>query len=185
MTKSELRKICLEKQKRMSAEARSEASRKIAESFFENFDLAEVRYLHCFLRIEKFNEINTRLIIEKVWRDFPSVQIVVPRVDFETNQMTSLKFDSTTALARNAWHIDEPTHDDLVETSLIDMVLVPGVCFDRSWHRVGYGKGFYDRFLARCRPDCVKIGLSYWDPVDVIDDVHEGDVRLDLIIEPR
>ena len=63
----------------------------------------------------------------------------------------------------------------------IDMVLVPGLCFDGDGHRVGYGKGFYDRFLKTCRPDCIKIGLSYFEPVESIDDVHEGDVRLDFV----
>ena len=69
------------------------------------------------------------------------------------------------------------------------MVLVPGVCFDRDGHRVGYGKGFYDRFLKTCRPDCVKIGLSFFEPVEKIDDVHNGDIALDFLVsaesEPR
>ena len=62
------------------------------------------------------------------------------------------------------------------------MVLVPGVCFDRIAHRVGYGKGFYDRFLKKCRYDCIRVGLSYFAPVDEIEDLHEGDVRLDALV---
>ena len=64
------------------------------------------------------------------------------------------------------------------------MVLVPLLCFDRSGHRVGYGKGYYDRFLRKCRADCKKIGLSMFDPVDEITDAGESDVRLDLVITP-
>ena len=96
--------------------------------------------------------------------------VVVPRVDHETNEMKSLKFSSDTQLVRSAWEIEEPVHDETVADAEIDMVLTPGVCFDRVGHRVGYGKGFYDRFLKRCRPDCLKIGLSYFEPVDKIDE---------------
>ena len=64
------------------------------------------------------------------------------------------------------------------------MVLVPLLACDRAGHRVGYGKGFYDRFLAACRPDCRKIGLSYFRPVEAIVDVYDGDVRLDRVITP-
>ena len=69
--------------------------------------------------------------------------------------------------------------------ALAALVLVPGVCFDQTGHRVGYGKGFYDRFLKTCRPGCLKVGLSYFEPVDPIDDVHDGDVRLDFIVTPE
>jgi len=189
MNKAELRQQYLEKQKMLSEEERHSASSRIADHFFSGFDLAGVRILHAFIPIEKFNEINTRIIFAKLWRDFPHIETVVPRVDFKTNSIHNLKFTHETELVRNAWDIDEPGHDELVETSSIDMVLVPGVCFDRDGHRVGYGKGFYDRFLKTCRPDCVKIGLSFFEPVEKIDDVHNGDIALDFLVsaesEPR
>ncbi|MDH3493028.1 MAG: 5-formyltetrahydrofolate cyclo-ligase, partial [Acidobacteriota bacterium] len=67
----------------------------------------------------------------------------------------------------------------------LDFVLVPLLCFDRRGHRVGYGGGYYDRFLAKVRPDCLKIGLSFFGPVDEIEDVHEGDIRLDYCVMPE
>jgi 5-formyltetrahydrofolate cyclo-ligase len=182
MNKSELRQQYLAKQKVLSEEERHSASMRIADHFFSVFDLTDVRVLHAFIPIEKFNEINTRIIFAKLWRDFPYIQTVVPRVDFETDRILNLKFTHETELVRNAWDIDEPVHDEFVETSSIDMILVPGVCFDRAGHRVGYGKGFYDRFLKTCRSDCVKIGLSFFEPVEKIDDVHDADIALDLIV---
>lgn len=184
MYKAELRRQYLAKQEAMSEDERDSASRRIADHFFSGFDLDDVRILHSFVPIEKFKEINTRLIFAKLWRDFPNIQTVVPRVDSETDGIRSLKFTHETELVRNAWGIDEPAHDEFVETQSLDMVLVPGLCFDRGGHRVGYGKGYYDRYLKRCRPDCVKIGLSYFEPVEKIDDVHEGDVRLDALVTP-
>ena len=69
--------------------------------------------------------------------------------------------------------------------SEVDVVLVPGLAFDEGGHRVGYGRGFYDRFLALCRPDCLKVGLSYFEPISQITDIHAGDIRLDLLITPE
>ena len=65
------------------------------------------------------------------------------------------------------------------------MVLVPLLAFDSKGYRVGYGKGFYDRFLKQCRNDCVKIGLSYFEPIDAINDAGEFDVPLDFCITPQ
>ena len=182
MTKSELRKIYLAKQSSLSREDRAAESRQISDRFFREFDLETIKFLHCFIAIEKFNEVDTTLIFERLWREFPRVTTVVPRVDIETDEMQSLKFTSGTSLVKNVWDIDEPTHDECIETELIDIVLVPLLCFDEAGHRVGYGKGFYDRFLSRCRMDCLKIGLSFFSPVEAIDDAGSLDVELDFCI---
>lgn len=185
MLKSELRETCLAKQKAISEQDRTTLSRSISELFFANFDLDGVSCVHSFIPIAKFNEVDTYMVFETVWQEFPHVMTVVPRVDYETGEITNLKFDRTTALVRNVWDIDEPSHHQSVEPETIDLVLVPGVCFDRNGHRVGYGKGFYDRLLKKCRPDCVKIGLSYFEPVEQIDDTYEGDMKLDFIVTPQ
>ena len=185
MKKSELRQIYLSRQKAISQEDRLAKSEAIAERFFSRFDLSGVKYLHSFIPIIKFNEVDTRIIVARVWRDHPHIQTVVPRVDLKTNEMTSLKFGPETELVQSTWEIDEPIHNEVVADTGIDMVLTPGLCFDNAGHRVGYGKGFYDRFLKRCRPDCVKIGLSFFEPLDKIDDSHDGDVALDFVITPN
>ena len=64
------------------------------------------------------------------------------------------------------------------------MVLVPLLAFDKLGHRVGYGKGYYDRFLAKCPPNCLRIGLSLFDPVERIDDVVPTDIRLNSCLTP-
>ena len=184
MIKAELRKRYLSRQNGLSQNDRIEQSGKIAARFFENFDLAHIRFLHCFIPIEKFNEIDTRIIFISLWNEFPSIQTCVPRVDFQAQEIVNLKFDRDTQLQKNVWSIEEPVHDDVVDPQKMDMVLVPGLCFDLTGHRVGYGKGFYDRFLGNCRPDCTKVGLSYFDPIDRIDDSHDGDVQLDFVATP-
>lgn len=184
MKKSELRKSFLTRQKSFSVEETEVKSFAIAELFFQTFDLSKIKFLHCFLPIEKFNEIDTRPIFERIWRDFSFVQTLVPRVDFQTNEIENLKFSIETETAKNTWDIYEPTHNEFIETERIDAVLIPLICFDARGFRVGYGKGFYDKFLIKCRADCLKIGLNYFAPVEEISDVDEFDVSLDYCITP-
>lgn len=185
MLKSELRKIHLARQRALSPAERSAKSTRIADKFFAGFDLAGVRFLHCFIAIDKFNEIDTTVFFKRLWSEFPDVITVVPRVKMGTSEMESLKFTPQTELVKNIWDIHEPSHDEFIAAAQIDMVLVPGLAFDRSGHRVGYGKGFYDKFFSRCRPDCLKIGLSYFEPVEQITDIHEGDFPVDAVVSPN
>ena len=185
MTKFELRKIYLEKRKNLSPEERKQKSQQIADRFFQNFDLSEINFLHIFLTIERFNEIDTNLIIEKIRREFPHIELVAPRVDPQTNELENLAFKPETELIESVWQIYEPAGNDTLETEKIDLVLVPLLCFDREGHRIGYGKGFYDRFLKNCRADCRKIGLSYFPPVEKISVAHQFDVKLDFCATPQ
>lgn len=185
MTKSELRKIYLVRQKNLSSGERNEKSRAISERFFDYFDVHKINFLHSFLPIKKFNEIDTRFIFEKIWRGFPRIETVVPRVDVESLEMESLIYKKETELAENVWNIREPLHDEFVEADKIDAVLIPLLCFDAQGFRIGYGKGFYDRFLKNCREDCLKIGLSYFAPVASIEDKNKFDVTLNYSITPK
>lgn len=184
MFKSELRKVYLAKQKSLSTVERIEKSWQIAERFSRNFDLSGIKFLHCFLPIEKFNEIDTLAIFQRIWRDFPNITTLVPRVNFQIDEIENLKFTPETILVQNVWQIDEPFDNELIETGKIDSVLVPLLSFDLRGFRVGYGKGFYDKFLSRCRKDCLKIGLSYFSPVAEISDVDEFDIKLDFCVTP-
>jgi 5-formyltetrahydrofolate cyclo-ligase len=184
MTKSELRKVYLTRQKALSPAERSTQSQQIADRFFDTVDLRSANYLHCFIAIDKFNEVDTTLIFQRLWKEHPDLVTLVPRVNFESGEIENLKFTRDTELVRNVWGIHEPSHDEFVETAKIDIVIVPLLCFDESGHRVGYGKGFYDKFLSTCRTACLKTGLSYFPPVKKIDDAADHDVRLDLCITP-
>jgi len=184
MKKSELRKIYISKQRDISASDRAEKSNALAENFFRRFEIAALGCLHCFIPIEKFNEIDTMAIIKTLWKNFPRLRVVVPRIDPETGAMRSAVYTAETELKKNVWDIPEPCENEYIDANEIDMVLLPLLCFDEAGHRVGYGKGFYDRFLKTCRADCVKVGLSYFELVSQIDDIHDGDVTLDYCITP-
>lgn len=169
----------------MMSPAESEAlSERISERFFEVVDLGGVRNLNTYVSIPKFNEIDTSLIYGRVWQEFPAITVSAPRVDHATGEMDNIAFTPETELNPSRWGIPEPAAGDIIDAKDIDLVIVPLLCFDRRLHRVGYGKGFYDRFLKQCRPDCRKVGLSYFPPVEEIGDIHTGDIALDISITP-
>ncbi len=185
MTKSRVRKIYLEKQKSLSEAERNERSRRVANQFFEHFNLDDIKFLHVFLSIEQNREVETSIIYRRLWRDFPEVTTTVPRVNFPTMTLENLRFTRETNLVKNRWDISEPFGNELIAVKEIDAVLVPLLCFDRRGFRVGYGKGFYDKFLSECRADCLRIGLSYDAPVREISDAQTFDAQLDFCITPE
>lgn len=185
MTKGELRKNLLDRRRGLSVGEIVEISRQISDRLFSEIDLAAVGYLHTFIRIAKFNEIDTSMVYMRLWRDWPQVTTVAPRIDYETGRMQSVVFDGHTPLVEGRWGIREPAKGEMVPPSDIDMVLVPMLGFDHFGHRVGYGKGFYDRFLRQTRLDCLKVGLCHWAPLEEPIETHEGDVPLDLCVTPE
>jgi len=102
----------------------------------------------------------------------------------ENGEIDSLIYQRGTPTNQNSWKIPEPAGSEIVAPEALDLVIVPLLCFDARGHRVGYGKGFYDRFLRKCRPDCIKAGLSFFPPIDSIDDVYDDDVPLNACITP-
>lgn len=185
MLKADLRKIYLTKLQSLAPAERLEKSNEIAEQFRQTFALEKIKVLHLFLPIERNNEIQTSFIYQKIWHAFPQLKTVVPRINRETGEIESLEFNSSTQLSVKNWGIPEPIGNELTEAEEIDSVLVPLLCFDKKGFRVGYGKGFYDKFLKKCRKDCLKIGLSYFPPIDEISDTNEFDVTLDYCITPK
>ncbi len=184
MTKSDLRKLFLEKRASLASGDRTTASEQIAERFFDSVGISAAVTLHTFIRIGKFNEIDTSIIYHKIWRDHPDIMTVAPRAELTIGDLVGVAFDREADWSENAWGISEPVGGQVIEPSQLDVVLVPLLCFDEQGYRVGYGKGMYDRFLARCRPDCIKVGLSYFPPVEAIDDIGEYDDKLDMCITP-
>ena len=185
MKKQKLRKIYLDKQKALTESENREKSLRIKEHFFANFDFKNVTHLHLFLSILEKGEVNTSFIFNSLQDNFPNIKTIVPRVNFEKDILEHLEYNSKTKLKKSLWGINEPVGNDFVYEKEFDLVLVPLLCFDKKGFRVGYGKGFYDKFLSKCREDCLKIGLSFFEPIEEIEDIHEFDVKLNYCVTPR
>jgi 5-formyltetrahydrofolate cyclo-ligase len=99
--------------------------------------------------------------------------------------MTHFLLTDATKIKKNDYNIPEPIDGIEIPTSKIEVVFVPLLAFDKKGNRVGYGKGFYDRFLSECNPETIKIGLSFFDSEELIEDVFENDVKLDYCVTPN
>jgi 5-formyltetrahydrofolate cyclo-ligase len=184
MTKQELRKIYLERRKALSEGEYAQLNFQLYQNFFSNIDLSFIRVIHTFIPITSKREPDTWLIIDRIRREYPHVRISIPRVNAETNELENLFFEGLHQLNTNDWGIQEPKQGVPTDPEKIDMVLVPLLVCDNNGHRVGYGKGYYDRFLKDCRPDVKKIGVSLFEPVDVIEDIQSTDIPVNVLLTP-
>ena len=142
----------------------------------------EKTYFHIFLPITEHHEVNTEFILHLL--SGKDKEIIVSKADFSTRNMTHFLLTDNTKIKKNEYGIPEPVDGIEVPSTKIDVVFVPLLAFDKKGHRVGYGKGFYDKFLSECKPDTIKIGLSFFEPEELITDVFESDIKLDYCVTP-
>lgn len=184
MSKEALRNIYLQKRISLSDTEYEQLSHSLCQNFFENIDLSSTKILHAFLPLRKYKEPDTWLIINRITADFPYIRIALPRVDEQTQKLENYFFESLDQLKVNKWGISEPKYGTLVNAIDIDMILVPLLAFDRSGNRVGYGKGFYDKFLPQCRSSCYRVGISLFPPTENKIDTDIYDQALTKAITP-
>ncbi len=186
MTKQQLRTYYLSKRKAISAEDMAIKSHQIKDLLITNFNLSKVKNLHIFLPILKHNEINTWLIIKYLQQNLPKIKIIIPKIISQSYTLENYLFDEKN-LVENAWGIVEPSGENQVKIlpKQIDLVIIPLLIFDKNGNRVGYGKGFYDRFLQECKPEMLKIGVCLEEAVEFIDDINEFDIKMDFCLTPN
>ena len=152
---------------------------------FQSIALPQIDAVFSFYPMEERNEINVFTITGYLHFRNPNLQICYPKMEIDQPNMEAIACQADTIFTANAINILEPLSTEVVDPLDIDMVLVPMLAFDVSGNRVGFGKGYYDRFLSRCRPDCIKVGLSYFEAVEKIEDADEFDVPLNFCITPQ
>ncbi len=150
-------------------------------------DIWHYHNFHLFLPIVHHNEINTEYLLHLL--SGKDKNVVISKSNFEDLEMMHFLLTDNTRIMKNAYGIPEP-HGDAnslitIAAEKLDVVFVPLLAFDEFGNRVGYGKGFYDKFLAKCRPETIKIGLSFFEAVAPWDDVFESDVKLDYCVTPE
>lgn len=181
MNKKELRAKYKALRQQLTIEEVEDKSMAVANRVLQ-LDIWEKTYFHLFLTIEEHKEIETEFVLQVLAGK--DKEIVVAKSNFETCEMTNYLLTDNTKFQKNQYNIYEPVDGIEVPVSKIDVVFVPLLAFDKKGNRVGYGKGFYDKFLSECKEDVIKIGLSLFGPEDIIDDVWENDIRLDYCVTP-
>jgi 5-formyltetrahydrofolate cyclo-ligase len=182
MHKKELRKKYKELRQGLTPEAIEDKSLAIANRLLQ-LDIWDKIYYHLFLSIEEQKEIDTEFILQILAGK--DREIVVSKSDFATLGMMHFLLTDNTKFKKNEYNIPEPVDGLEVPVTKINVVFVPLLAFDVKGNRVGYGKGFYDKFLSNCKPETIKIGLSFFEAEEKIEDVSENDIRLNYCVTPE
>ncbi|MGK6352483.1 5-formyltetrahydrofolate cyclo-ligase [Parapedobacter sp. DT-150] len=183
-TKHELRKLYREKRITLLPDQFQRLNEQLLTQLQE-VDFGPFSTIHLFLPIEGNREPDTHAIADWLRQRYPHVRLVLSRSDKATYRMQHVVWDEDTKLSNNHWGIPEPEGGVSVLPEELDIVFVPLLAFDIHGNRVGYGKGFYDRFLSACRPDVLKVGLSLFEPTGTILDADQYDVPLSMCITPH
>jgi 5-formyltetrahydrofolate cyclo-ligase len=183
MKKQELRKYCREKRLQLSLHDK-EIFQDLVLIRFQQMSIPFVQYIHTYLTLPELHEVDPEPLVRILEFRNPGMGIVVPRIK-ENNHLEHILIDDETKLLENMYGIPEPVGGIPILAENIDLVFVPLLGFDEKGNRVGYGKGYYDRFLATCRNDVVIIGLSFLEAVQEIDDCDPWDIPLHFCITPN
>ena len=174
-----------EQVKRPDVERKSE---QIAHRFLKQFGTrlaAPGTLLHVFLCMPTRKEINTNYLIEAARTQLPQLQLATSYItNFDQAQMQTTRLQPESDLIGNHWGVPEPIEIWPVEATAVDVLVVPLLAYDTQGYRVGYGKGFYDRFLATCRPDALRVGVSLFAPTPPLEDLHANDLPLHHCVTP-
>lgn len=182
MLKSEIRALYKSKRKDLSPYDIARISSQVQALVMNSLPF-QGKYISLFLPIEQQFEINTYGLLEDIVLKggFP----VLSKSNFSEHSLSLYLYEGSSQLELSSYGIPEPKFGRLVPESKLDYVFVPLLAVDQKGHRVGYGKGFYDRLLAQCKPNCLFIGLSLFDEFIEITDLHGDDVPLHLCFTPN
>ena len=184
MNKENLRKNFIAKRLLLNQTDYEQHSQMVCNRLFALFNFEQFSCVHLFLPILKQKELDTFKIVRRLAREYPHVKTVVPVSQVHRPIMESAVYTPQTVLGYNQWGIPEPEQPQWVAPEHIDMILVPLLAFDQHGHRVGYGKGYYDRYIERLPSSCTIVGLSLFAPVPSIQDVGPFDKPLQYCITP-
>jgi len=183
LKKDIVRKTFLKKRQELSSSLFEELSSQVIQNTIELIKQLKPQCIHCFLPISTKGEINTMPIIQYCWDN--QINVAVPVSNFEDGTLKNAELRPNTGLKKTQHNIAEPIDPIWMNNSAIDLVITPLLAFDIRGYRVGYGKGFYDRFFDSLRQEPKKIGLSLFDPCKAIEDIADHDMPLTHCVTPQ
>ena len=146
----------------------------------DKLNIWKLKHYHIFISISKYNELDTSYIINKLKSE--QKIIIVPKIS--NNELFHVAINNETKFSLNEYGIKEPNDGNHFIIEKLDIIFIPLLAYDLEGHRVGYGMGYYDSFLKLTNKSSLKIGLSFFDPINKIQDIDDNDVRLDYCITP-
>ena len=144
-------------------------------------DLFKKTYYHIYLSNSLNNEVETDEVIKLLFKK--NKRVYVPKIMGEN--LIHIEINKNTSYSENQFSVREPSSANTSDPKIFDVVFIPLLAYDKSGERVGYGGGYYDRFLLNTKKNVLKVGLSFYEPVEKILNVEEHDIKLDYVITPK
>lgn len=179
MTKDELRNLMRAKRRALSYYDVKISSESIAEKLYSLPCFAKADTIMVYL--SAFKEPDTTALIEYIFSH--NKKCVVPVSHTDTFTITPSYITSISDLQKGAYGILEPYSVDIADIKNIDIALIPGLAFDSSGNRTGFGKGYYDRFLSEFRG--IKIGICYDFQIQQCIPTDAHDIKMNFIVTEK
>ena len=179
--KPKIRKKILEKRLSLSTGEVSSKSKEIANNLFSLEEINSTQNIAIYLSFK--NEVETKQIIEKFWK--LNKNVFVPITNSCCDFLSFVKLNSFSELVTDSRGILEPKEKGFVSPEEIDLFIVPGIAFDFNGNRIGFGKGFYDKFFSKNLIRSKKIALAF--EFQVLEEIpcEEHDVKIDIIVSEK
>lgn len=178
MTKKELRLICRDLRYSLTEDQRLDYNKQIRRILMKHLESGQ--HVAIFLPITKFHEIDLLPLL-----DCDHIHWYAPKSFFSERRLEFLPVNKASRFEASEKGIPEPEGNNFIDPQILDVVVLPMLISDESGYRVGYGKGFYDNFLKRCKPECKRIGVNYFTPVEKISDVDIHDEPIHFCVCPE
>ena len=151
---------------------------------FQRIVLPYVKVIHSYIPLHDQKEPDPILMVDFLRFKNIDMKVGYPKIDPNNYSMQCIQDDGNISFELNQYGIPEPAIGIRIDEKEIDLSIIPLIAFDLFGNRVGYGKGYYDRFISKCRFNMIKIGISYFPPIDQIEDINEFDKKLDFCLTP-
>lgn len=182
LSKSDLRKIYTQKRQALTDDDVALLSYQICKNIIRHFLKDTPQNIHLFLPIDDKKEVSLWDLIRHIWGENLPHQLFIPKV--VGNDLINFPLTENTILQKNHWGILEPVGEIQYLDNQFDMIITPLLYADKLGNRIGYGKGFYDRFFGQINHNALKIGVNFFNPDEKILDVYDGDIPLDFLVTP-
>lgn len=179
--KWELRSKVLSQRMNISEADWKEKSEKIREHFMKSDFYHNARFIHCFVSMNQRREVDTKNLISRMLEE--GKKVAVPVTNFLDTSLSHTEIGTVEGMKPNKWGVPEPEMKNEINIDQLDVVVVPMAAADKKGNRLGYGKGFYDRFLSKTK--ALKVGFIFYDFIYDEMPAESFDIKMDVLISER
>lgn len=179
LSKSDFRKKSILKRMSLKKDIVKKKSLNITNKIIKSHILDDKKNI--FIYIDFKNEVKTKYLIEYLL--MKNKNIYVPITIKKTRELKVCKLEDIKDLEISTYGIKEPKKDKqiIVDKNILDVIIVPGVAFDKEYYRMGYGGGYYDKFLVSLENTPLKIGIAFKEQIHEQIPKEEHDIKMDYL----